>query len=300
MPTWERHARIYAAFDSLEDGASLIIITDHEPRPLRLQLEQLRPQQFIWAQRHLGIGRWEISLRRISTSAGEGDDAVITFLRHCAVLSEAREETYRAFVQVASERTVDVGTTIVEQDVQWPYLGLVRNGSLGAIMGSTTGREQRLFDVLTCETFGDIETLDGGRTIARLVATTTTRVLLVPRGIVVSAMTTDSAFARALATICAQRARALAEAFSAHVAQSAIVRVAAAILPYAAPDAGLSPSLEPLQRMTQAELAATAGTVKEVAARAVAELEAVGAIQRVKGHIALVDRQRLQAVLDDK
>jgi uncharacterized protein (DUF2249 family) len=252
MPTWERHARIYAAFDSLEAGASLLVITDHEPRPLRLQLEQLRPQQFIWAQRHLGIGRWDIALRRISTSAGEVDDAVLTFLRYCAVLSEAREETYRAFAQVATQRTFDVGITIVEQDVQWPYLGFVRTGTLGAIMGSTTGREQRLFDVMTCETFGDIETLDGGRTVAHLRSTAGDRE---GRG---------------------------------------------GNPPIRPPDAGLSPALEPLQRMTQAELAVTAGTVKEVAARAVAELECVGAIQRVKGHIALVDRQRLQAVLDDK
>ncbi len=56
------------------------------------------------------------------------------------------------------------------------------------------------------------------------------------------------------------------------------------------PDAGLTPSLQPLRRITQTQLAATAGAVKEVAARAVAELEAVGALQRAKGRIALVDR----------
>jgi len=298
MPTWERHAYIYAAFDSLDHGGSLLIVTDHEPRPLRLQLEQVRPRQFIWAQRHLGIGRWDVTLRRIVTSDSDVADSLLTFLRRCAVLSEAREETRQAFAQIATERTVNAGTSIVEQDAQWPYLGLVRAGSLGAIIGSTTGREQRLFDVLTCDTFGDIETLDGGRTLARIIATTATRVVLVPRGIVVSAMTNDSGFARALAAICAQRTRALADAFSAQVAQPAIVRVAAAILPYAPPEAGLSPSLEPLRSMTQAQIAAIAGTAKEVAARAVAELEAIGAIQRIKGHIALVNRQKLQGVVD--
>ncbi len=219
MPTWERHAYIYAAFDSLEHGGSLLIVTDHEPRPLRLQLEQVRPRQFIWAQRHLGIGRWDVTLRRILTSDSDVADSRLTFLRRCAVLSEAREETRQAFAQIATERTVDAGTSIVEQDAQWPYLGLVRAGSLGAIIGSTTGREQRLFDVLTCDTFGDIETLHGGRTLARSIATTATRVVLVPRGIVVFAITNDSGFARALAAICAQRARALADALSAQVAQ---------------------------------------------------------------------------------
>lgn len=300
IPLPERHARIYAAFDALGEGTPLIIVTDHEPRPLRLQLDHLHPQGFIWSQRHFGIGRWEVTLRRISAPGNDAADTLASFLRHCAVFSEAHEDTYRTFAQVASERTFDEGASIVEQDVQWPYLGLVRTGSLAAMMGSATGREQRLFDVLPCETVGAIETLDGGRTVARVVATTAaTRVVLIPRGIVITTMAKDVAFARAVAAICAQRARALAEAFTAHVTQSAIVRVAAAILPYAGPDAGLTPSLEPLRRMTQTQLAATAGTVKEVAARAVAELEAVGALRRAKGRIALVDRQKLQAVLDD-
>ena len=47
--------------------------------------------------------------------------------------------------------------------------------------------------------------------------------------------------------------------------------------------------------MTQAQLALTAGTAKEVAARAIAELEAAGAIQRARGRIARIDRCKLDA-----
>lgn len=47
--------------------------------------------------------------------------------------------------------------------------------------------------------------------------------------------------------------------------------------------------------MTQNQLAIIAGTAKEVAARAVAELEAAGALQRTEGHIARIDRAKLQA-----
>jgi hypothetical protein len=53
----------------------------------------------------------------------------------------------------------------------------------------------------------------------------------------------------------------------------------------------LVPSLTPLSAMTRAEFAARSGTAKEVAA--VASFETAGAIVRAKGHIALVDRQRL-------
>ncbi len=124
------------------------------------------------------------------------------------------------------------------------------------------------------------------------------RVVVFPAGIVLAAMACDVHFARRLAAVGAQRARALAERLCEHSAQRAIARVALAILPYASPDAGLTPSLEPLRRMTQAQLATIAGTAKEVAARAIAELEAVGALQRARGRIARVDRHILQHFLE--
>lgn len=299
IPLAERHARIFAAFDALDEGSSMIVVTDHEPRPLRFQFDQRYGGRIVWSQRHFGIGRWEATLWRVPASSEALADSPIGLISRCSVFADVRAETRQRCAAVASERLARDGDTLVEQDTQWPYLGLVRSGSLAALMGSKTGREQRLFDVFPGETFGDIETLDGGRTVARLVATSATAIVLIPRGVAISAMNDDAAFALAIAVVGAQRARALAEAYSDQVAQPAIVRVIHAILPYATPDAGLAPSLAPLRRMTQAQLAETAGTAREVAARAVAQLEARGAIKRAKGHIALVDREKLQMILDE-
>lgn len=295
LPTWERHARIRESFDALEDGASLTVVTDHEPRPLRLQFDGWCGGRFVWTQRHLGVGRWEAAIQRIAPAPGP--ETVDDVLRRTAALADGRDETRSALARYAIERAYEEGTPIVEQDAHWPYLGVVRTGTVAAIMGSPVGRDLRLFDVYSGETFGNVELLDGGRTVARFVATAApTRVVLLPRGAVITAMNADAAFARRIATVCAQRVRALAEGYSARVAQPAIARVAAAILPFAPPTAGLSPSLEPLVRMTQIELAGIAGTAKEVAARAVAELETAGALRRLKGHIALVDREKLQDI----
>jgi uncharacterized protein (DUF2249 family) len=289
LPTWERHARIFSAFDELRDGTVLTVITDHEPRPLRLQFEQLYPDEFVWDQRHLGIARWEVSLRRALPVRGRR-----AFLRRCALLCDASEETVTAIDERSTERSFDGHEVIVEQDTQWPYLGLLRSGMLAAVVGSANGRDRHLFDILPGDTVGDIETLDGGRTLARIAVTSAVaHVVLIPRGIVLSALLADGVFARKLATICAQRVRFLGAQLS-HVAQPAISRVAAAILPYASPDVGLTPAFEPLQRMTQNQLAIIAGTAKEVAARAIAELEAAGALQRTEGHIARIDRAKLQ------
>jgi DNA-binding transcriptional regulator YhcF (GntR family) len=55
----------------------------------------------------------------------------------------------------------------------------------------------------------------------------------------------------------------------------------------------VDPANLPSLRLTQ--IATATGTVKEVAARAVAELERAGAIRRVRGRIALIDRAKLAA-----
>jgi uncharacterized protein (DUF2249 family) len=299
IPTWERHGRIFSAFADLRGDASLTIVTDHEPRPLHLQFQERHPDEFVWEQRQVGSGRWEVKLQWSPRAENGVDDQ--TFFQRCAVLSNASEETLRAFQQVAGERTFEEGASIVEQDAQWPYLGLVRSGTLSAIIGSSTGRDQGLFDFLQGDTFGDVETLDGGRTLARIVVTAApARVVLIPRGIVISAMMADPTFGRQLAAVCAQRVRVLAAHFSAHVAHPAIARVAAALLPYASADAGLAPSLGPLQHMTQNQLAVVAGTAKEVAARAIAELEAAGALQRTQGHISRIDRAKLRAFIPEQ
>lgn len=298
IPTWDRHSRIFDAFAALESDAELVLVTDHEPRALRLQFERRYPEGFVWEQRQVGTGRWEVNLRHSPGVDGGGRPA---FLRRCALLQDASSETLRHFEQLANESTYERGQTIVEQDAQWPYLGFLKAGWLSLTASSQTGREQHLFDILPCDSFGEIETVDGGRTIARLIVTSeTASIVMIPRGIVISAMIADSMLARKIAGACAQRARRLAARFSAYVSHSAVARVAAALLPFASPDAGLSPALEPLRQLTQNQLASVAGTAKEVAARAIADLETAGALQRARGHISHIDRAKLQRFIPEE
>jgi uncharacterized protein (DUF2249 family)/CRP-like cAMP-binding protein len=298
LPTWERHPRIFAAFDTLREGETLTILTDHEPRPLRLEFEQLRPEQFVLAQRQLGEQRWEAVVWRARRD--DARDGLGGVFARCAVFARASGETRQALARVAVERALTAKEPLVAQDAHWPYLGIVREGALAAIAGSSGGREQILFEIFPLETFSEIEALDGGRALARIVPTSrVARIVLVPRAVILSLMIDDVVLTRALQTACAQRARSLAGRLVARVTQPTIARVAAAILPYAPPAAGLSPTLPPLRQMSQTRLAIAAGTVKEVVARVIAELEAAGAIQREGGHIARADRAKLVAFLDD-
>jgi CRP-like cAMP-binding protein len=105
-------------------------------------------------------------------------------------------------------------------------------------------------------------------------------------------------FLAALGATTAQRNRTLAGALASQVSQPIIARVANALLPYAAPEQGLHPALPPLPNMTQSQVAASAGTVKEVAARAIAELERLQALRRERGHIRYLDRTKLLQTME--
>lgn len=292
IPTWERHPKIMALFDSLEEGGELLIRSDHEPRPLRSELEYSRHGQYVWLQRMIAGDLWEVTLRRVRGSGNR--ERTGDFLARTPLLADALPHTRETFEQTAVERTLSRNEAIVEQGTAWENFGIVREGTIAAILTSPLGREHALYEILSGEPFGEVCALDGGVTVARYApASKTARVLLFPRTIVADALAHDRAFACAMALLCAQRLRQSIERFSAQTSLPTVARVAAALLPHAGPQSGLQPVLPTFKSVTQAQLATAAGTVKEVVSRVLTELENGGAIEREGGHIIRVDREKL-------
>ena len=294
-PAWERHGVVCGAFSDLRDDETLHLIYDYEPRPLRRRFESTFSHRFVWTQRRLARQRWEISLRKL---AAPGDARSTThFMRRCPIFSNASESTRRLLASVAEPRSVRRKCTIAEQEADWPFLGVVRRGRVFAIVGTPFGRDQILFEALETEVFGNIVLFDGGATIARFATLAdSAELLLFPRAEVLQAAETDARFALALAAAATQQVRTIAELVHAHVSKKLIARVAAVLRLHAPTENGLAmvdPANLPSLRLTQ--LATATGTVKEVVARAVSELEKAGAIRRVRGRIAMIDRERLSA-----
>lgn len=290
LPTWERHPKIFTAFDGLETGEELRIVSDHEPRPLREEFERAYPRRYVWLQRMLGTDHWEVVLRRVAMAAGEQPPDV---LRRCSVFADVAAETLDALATAALEKALRHNEPIAEQGVAWDGFGVVAAGTLAAIIGSALGREHLLFEILPGEGFGEVSTIDGGTTPARFVAVSrSARVVCLPKATMRAALQTDPALARAMNDLCAQRLRVIIERFAAQTALPTVARVAGALLPYAAPEPGLNPVLASFQ-MTQGDLAIVAGTVKEVVSRALAELEQACAIERAGGHVVKLDREKL-------
>ncbi len=70
MPRSERHPLVFAAIDSLEVGESFTIFNDHDPQPLRMQIEQLREGEVKWEYIERGPDTFRIRLTRIAPPAG--------------------------------------------------------------------------------------------------------------------------------------------------------------------------------------------------------------------------------------
>lgn len=60
IPPRERHPLIFQTFDDLEPGAALILVNDHEPRPLYYQFLHERPDQFVWTYLEEGPDIWRV------------------------------------------------------------------------------------------------------------------------------------------------------------------------------------------------------------------------------------------------
>lgn len=62
LPPRERHERIFGILDELEVGSTLRIVNDHDPKPLRYQLDAERPDQFTWLPVESGPEEWAIDI----------------------------------------------------------------------------------------------------------------------------------------------------------------------------------------------------------------------------------------------
>ena len=68
MPA-QRHAKIFELVNSLNPGASFVLVTDHDPKPLYYQLEAEYPHQFSWTYVKRGPDTWRVEIGRQQKAA---------------------------------------------------------------------------------------------------------------------------------------------------------------------------------------------------------------------------------------
>jgi CRP-like cAMP-binding protein/uncharacterized protein (DUF2249 family) len=297
LPVWERASTVLDEAAKLETGASLEFLTEVDPRALIARIEQLHPGEFAFEPRHLGGNEWRIRLTRVQVDSQA--TSLSAALRRSPVFSSLDENALAQLMEAASEHTARKSQIICAENAACTYLGVLIEGAMAVFVGAGS-RERLLYHLSPFDTFGEIEFFDGGLALGRtVVLSKNARYATIPFDVLRDVATRSSTFMTALAAATSQRNRTLASELASQVSQPIIARVAAALLPYAAPERQLHPALPPLPTMTQAQIAAAAGTVKEVAARAIAELERVQALRRERGHIRYLDRSKLLSMIDE-
>ncbi len=69
IPPQDRHAQIFDKLDALKGDECLQIVNDHDPVPLRLQLESRAPGQYQWVYLQSGPEHWRIQISRMDAGS---------------------------------------------------------------------------------------------------------------------------------------------------------------------------------------------------------------------------------------
>jgi len=290
LPATNRSARIFEAFDKLPIGGVVELNEEADPRSLRNEFAQSRPGRFSWDARNLGSGRWTIRLERIDERAD-----VATFISHSAPFQNAKQSTIAELAQVATERSFRAGETIYDEGEIWPYLGFVRSGKVVYTLLSPDGKTHSLGERLTHDPLNESGTFDGGGATTRAEALTDCTLVLLPSEAVLHAVRNDAELGLGFLAASSQARRrsidTIADLAFAHVLQ----RVAKFLMSYAPATTGMAPGLPGVANLSQAQIAAAAGTVRDMAARALLRLKNSNAVELDRGRVKAIDRARLEA-----
>jgi len=188
-------------------------------------------------------------------------------------------------------RTLARGETLFEEGGACGGLFVVATGRIEIGQTSLRGREQVLHTEGPGATLGEGPLLDGGGYIASAVALEPSRVLLLPRADLLALCRRHPEVALAIAQALARRVRRFADIIT-DLAFRPVPERVARYLHGATSDRDPAVALT----LTHAQLAARLGTVRELVARALAQLERAGAIARDRKRIVVRDRARLEAI----
>ncbi|HTA54977.1 MAG TPA: DUF2249 domain-containing protein [Candidatus Acidoferrales bacterium] len=299
LPVWERPDLVRKALDRLPSGGSLTLITDNEPRALSSRVMQDRTERFVVETRRVASRVWQL---RLTHRPGEVADrnAAAQSLARCPPFAALDATVRSELAASALWQTGRRGQTLVAENVDWPFMGMVTEGIVARANGGGRERERILYEIFPNELFGVAEYFDRGLKMARIaVFSKTAHVLKLPWDVVSRVAARYPELTNALGIVMAQRVRLLADALSVQGSLPILGRIARVLLPYAMPERGLVQASASLSTITQSQIAAAGGTVKEVAARAIAELESRNALRREHGHIRYLDREVLLELIQD-
>jgi CRP/FNR family transcriptional regulator len=203
----------------------------------------------------------------------------------------------RGLARACASRALAAGETLFEEGAPCTHLFVIASGRIEVRQTSLRGREQVFHTEQPGAALGEAPLFDGGGYIASAVAVEPTRVLSLSRPRLIALCRAHPDVALALVQTLARRVRRFAGIVSDLAFRPVPERLARYLLDTAAPRP-LAPGLELDLQLTQAQLAARLGTVRELVARALAHLERAGLLSRKGRRVVVRDPVRLRALAE--
>jgi CRP-like cAMP-binding protein len=187
------------------------------------------------------------------------------------------------------ERTLDKDEIVFVEGEPCLGLYLVREGCVKIYKLSSEGREQILSYVRPGGSFNEVAVFDGGPNPANAIATEPTKVWILSRQATLETIERYPRVALAVIHNLGARLRHLVTLVEDLSLRQVSARLAKLLLETATSEAP--------QPLTQQEMAARLGTVREVIGRSLRQLEARGLIRVERGKIVILDRDGLEKML---
>lgn len=191
-------------------------------------------------------------------------------------------------------RSLSAGETLFEEGEPCRGLVIIAEGRVEIRQISLRGREQVFHTEGPGAALGEGPLFDSGGYIASAVALTPTRALSLPRAEVMGLCRRQPDVALAMLKTMARRVRHFADLVGDLAFRPIGERLARHL--QAAVDGPIKPGTRVDLALTQAQLAARLGTVRELVARAFAQLEKGGVIARDRSRVTIRDPARLAAL----
>jgi len=200
-------------------------------------------------------------------------------------LSEVELDSVR---DLMFERSIERGEIIQLEGKPAEALFFVVSGAVKLFKTSAEGKEQILNIARPGESFNDIAIFDDGQAPASAQAMSPVVVYGISKNALLTVMQKYPQVTLNTTRVLAEQTRQLVELVEDLSFRRVISRVAKILLEHA--DDGTSPKT----RLTQQEMAAMAGTVREVVARSLKTLEEEGTISLERHRIKITDKETLE------
>lgn len=216
----------------------------------------------------------------------------LDFLKRIPYFSGVGPADLESIAKLVFERSADRAETVVLEGEVASNVFFVASGAVRVFKTSAEGKEQIFSIVRPEESFNDVSIFDGGPNPASARAMGPVLLYGIKRNDMEAILRTHPQIALNVTKVLAKRIRQLVSLVEDLSFRHVVSRVAKILFEQISGETSHGP------RLTQQEMAAMAGTAREVVGRSLKALEEQGAIELDRHRIVITDKEALQKLME--